>query len=283
LARLTPADDAHAMIESIAAAVEQTMTSAAPLSPGVRADVLGVLRAANQHEMPYLAARVARTAWNIVVPGAISQDTSGASGDLAWVRILAAEGEQAASYSRQPRLLAELLDLSARTYSAAGDWQGADTAWVRALYLMDKLGDEDEYTRYLELLATNYQGAGQATALATILVELVERYERGDVPQRAAWALARLGATMLDSGRLDSAILHLHRADRLLSQLPDTPDLRMRRAGILTDLGQAHAHRHAVNRARTCYREALALVVDLDETAARRIRDLQAALQEQPP
>jgi hypothetical protein len=52
----------------------------------------------------------------------------------------------------------------------------------------------------------------------------------------------------------------------------------VRHALILSDLGRAHAHRHAINSARTCYRDALALVVDVDEAAAQHIRDLQAAL-----
>lgn len=280
LARQISQDDARMMIERIAAAVENAMVGTAPLSTGARGDLLGVLHAANLYELPQITMRVARAAWEALAPRRADSNVAGPGIDLGWWRGVAGAGEQAASRTRQPRVLAELLDASARLYLVAGDWQAAEAAWIRALFVMNKLGDRDEYDRYLELLATTYHDAGQATAFATALEELIERYERDDKPSMAASALARLGATLLGTGQLVSALRYLGQADRLLADLPETTDLSIRRAGILSDMGQAHARREAVNSARTCYHQALTLLVDVDQAAAQRVRDLQALLPE---
>lgn len=281
LVRQTPLDDIHEIIERTAASLENLVASAAPLSPVVRSSVLGVLRAANWYDRPLVALKLARSVWEsfTLAPGGV--DAAGSGIDLGWWRAVAEEGEQAASRTRQPRLLADLLDRSARLYSAVGNWQGAEAAWIRALYLMNRLGDRDEYDRYLELLATTYHDAGQATAFVTTLEELVDRYEREDKPDQAASALTRIGTTLLGTGQYVSAIRHFGQADRLLTGLANTTDRQIRRAEILSDMGRAHAGLGAINRARTCYRDALALVVDVDQDAERRVRDLQASLPEQ--
>ena len=97
--------------------------------------------------------------------------------DLAWWVAVAEEGEQAASSIRQPRLLAELLDLSARVYLTAGLWQAAETAWKRALYLMDKLNDDAEFTRYIEHLAATYRLADRPNYVLQTLERLIEYHE----------------------------------------------------------------------------------------------------------
>ncbi len=207
--------------------------------------------------------------------------------DLGWWVAVAEEGEQAASSIRQPRLLAELLDLSARVYLTAGLWQAAETAWKRALYLMDKLNDDAEFTRYIEHLAATYRLADRPNYVLETLERLIEYHERRGTPgkpahpDKVAKTQAEIAAIMVKHGNDTTAIEYLTRADRLLNQQPDTPELRIQRAVILADLGTAHARQGAITSARTPYRKALALVIDLDEAMEHRIRDLQLDLQRQ--
>lgn len=48
-------------------------------------------------------------------------------------------------------------------------------------------------------------------------------------------------------------------------------------------MDRAHSGRSAADIARTCYRDALTLVVDVDQEAEQRIRDLQTSLAKQQP
>jgi tetratricopeptide (TPR) repeat protein len=285
LGRLTPRDDAHAIVEKAGAAAERALDGA---GTEVRGDVLGVLQAANRLALPHVAVRVARQVWRLVVPDPVSAGTTEPSApveqaldqgmDLTWWRAVATEGERAAGTLGEPRILADLLDRSARVHTACGDWQGAESSWIRALYLADKLGDDAEYNRYLELLATTYENAGQTLTLATTLVEMAERYEHGDQPEFAAAALGRLGVTMLEAGRPGTAVRYLERANAHLSTLPESSERNIRRAIILNDLGNAHARRRAFGLARSCLDEAFALADGVDQALTHRIRESMGVL-----
>lgn len=275
-------DDVRLVLERIAAAVTSAVTSAATgdgvMTSGMRTDVLSVIRAATRHGHPRVGARVALAAWPTV--------TSDVGVD--WCRELAECGEDAAIASREPELLVELFDLSARVYSARGDWPGAERALLRALFMVEQLNDSARFAHFLELLAANYTAWGRLHKTGDALLELVAVREREGDPIASAEALAKVGTTMFDAGRLDVAVDYLGQADRLLQELPETlpdaipdsvPDVRAHRAVVLGDLGRAHAQRGAINTARTCYHEALALASDIgDDDLAARIRALQEAL-----
>ena len=266
LARTMSDQDKRMAIERIAAVVTSGDTS----TSAVRADVLGVVKAANRYGHPHIAFRVARTVWQTPSTGV----------DLDWYRQLADHGEEAAIAIRDHEGLLDLLDLSAKVYSANAYWQGAEAAWLGALSIVDDLGDSARFVRFLRLLATNYRNWGRPHKTVDMLLEIVSVQERqGDVAALAE-TVAEVGATFLDAGGTEDAEEHLERAKRLLHEdVPDGPDTRRRRAVVLGDLGRAHAGRGRINAARTSYREALVLALDIDDDAlAARIRELQAAL-----
>lgn len=267
-------DDVRLVLERIAAAVTSAVTSAATgvgvMPSGMRADVLSVIRAATRHGHPRVGTRVALAAWPTV-----TSDVG-----VVWCRDLAECGEDAAVASREPELLVELFDLSARVYSARGDWQGAERALLRALFMVEQLGDSRRFAHFLELLASNYIAWGRLHKTGDTLLELVAVRDREGDPIATAEVLAKVGTTMFDADRLDVAVDYLGQADRLLRELADTlPDVRARRAVVLGDLGRAHARRGAINSARTCYHQALALASGIgDDDLAARVRALQEAL-----
>jgi hypothetical protein len=275
-------DDVRLMIERIAAAVTNVATSVVAgvevMTHGLRTDVLSVVRAATRHGHPRVAARIAQAAWPTVTAESTSGSTSAVS--VEWCRGLAEGGEDAAIAGREPELLVDLFDRSARVYSDRRDWQAAERALLRALFMVEQLGDTARFAHYLKLLATNYTAWGRLHKTGDMLLELVAVREREGDSVAAAEALASIGTTMFDAGQLDVAIDYLGRAERLLRDLPDAAmDAQTHRAVILADLGRAHAQRGALNSARNSYHQALALALRIgDDTAAERIRGLQAAL-----
>ncbi|TDV34230.1 hypothetical protein CLV71_14112 [Actinophytocola oryzae] len=265
-----PANAVRLMLDRIGGAVIAATDEVKAVPPAIRADIIGVIRAANRLGEPALVARVARAAWHVVTP-----DVS-----LAWCKQLAEHGEQAAIAVRDPALLVELLDSSARTYSAGGDWQAAERAWLRALAVLDRTSTSERFVDFLGLLATNYRRWGRLHKMADTLLEVVALHQREGDPVKTAEALAAVGTTLFEAGRLDAAIQHLESANRLLQELPDDDVVaRARRSVVLGDLGQVYAERGAINTARTCYHRALASALDIgDDAIATRIRELQATL-----
>jgi tetratricopeptide (TPR) repeat protein len=270
LARKVARTDVRLVLGRIANMIINMAASGEPIRPEIRTDMLSVVRATIRHDEPLVATQVALAASNAVA----------AQVDLDWWRQLAEAGEDAAIASREPELLVELLDLSARVYSAAGDWQGAERAWLRALSVVEELDDSTRYVHFLDLLAANYRHWGRLHKTIDTLLEVVALREReGDV-RTIAEALATVGTTMLDADRLDTAVQYLQRADRMLREkLHDDPDSQARRAVVLGDLGRAHARSGAMNTARTCYHQALGLALDAGaDEVANRLRELQATL-----
>jgi tetratricopeptide (TPR) repeat protein len=238
-------------------------------SPAVRTDVVSVIRAAGRHRRVDIVGAVARVAWQSPV----------VREDLVWCRELARCGEDAAIAGRQPELLVELLDRSALVHVSVGDWPGAERAWLRALAVVEDLGDTARSVRFFNLLATNYLNWERPHKAVDMLLETVTCHERSGDPVRTVEALAAAARVMAGAGRADAAIEYLGRADRVLRALPDvdaaTTSLH---ATILSKLGQVHARLGGINTARNYYHQALSMVVDTDEQTADRIRALQAAL-----
>lgn len=265
LARTMPEQAVRLILDRIAAEVISTTTSDRTMRPAVRVDVLGIVRAANRYHHPHIAVEVARSVWRALV----------AEVDLGWCRQLADHGEAAAIAIHDHESLLELLDLSAKTYSAQGDWQGAEAAWLGALSIADDLGDSARFTHFLALLATNYRDWGRPHKTIDMLLEIAAVQERaGDTLARAE-TLAAIGTTFLDAGGVDDAEEYLGRANRLLHTM-GSPRAR---ATVLSDLGRVHARRGAINSARTSYHEALVVALAVgDDALVARIRELQAVL-----
>lgn len=161
LARWTSEVDVRLVVDRVAAAVTRAARIDTAIPASIRTDVINVLRTATWHRRPDLAIQVARAAWRTLTPQT----------DLAWCRKLAEHGEQAAINSRQPDLFVELLDLSAHVYSAASDWPGAERAWLRALAVVEGLGDTTRFVHFLEQLATNYRNWSRPHKAADTLYE----------------------------------------------------------------------------------------------------------------
>jgi tetratricopeptide (TPR) repeat protein len=252
--------------------ITHTQKTANGIPPALRTDAVSVIRAAHRHHHIPIAAAVARTAWRAPT----------AREDLDWSREIAQHGEQAAITARQPELLIELLNSSAETYSAAADWPGAERAWLRALAVVEHLNDTTRSVHFLHLLATNYLNWERPHKALDMLLEITEIHERVNEPIKTAQTQAQVAHIMANAGRPDAAIDYLGRADRLLRARPHiNPEVTSLRAIVLSDLGQLHAQMGKINNARSCYHQALALVIDTDDQAAELIRSLQAALQAQ--
>jgi tetratricopeptide (TPR) repeat protein len=269
LARSVPAAEVDQVLTRVAAVTTQAHTTENGMSSAVRADTVNVVRAAGRHHRVAVAVAVARAAWR----------SPTAREHLDWCREVARYGEEAAIAGRQPELLVELLDSSAEAYASAGDWPGAERAWLRALAVVEDLGDTARSTRFLHLLASNYLNWERPHKAVDILLEVVAIHERAGDLVKAARAQVDAARTMADAGRADAAIEYLGRADRVLRAHSDAdPEVTSLHATILSDLGQVHARLGGINTARNYYHRALALVVETDERTADRIRALQAAL-----
>lgn len=285
LARTMPEQEVRAVLDRIAAEVIRRMTGRERMTSAVRMDVLGVVRAANRYHHPHLAFRVARTVWQTLtshpltkaIPG---EDAGENAEDLGWCGQLANHGEEAAIALRDHEGLLDLLDLSAKVYSAHDHWVEAEAAWLGALSIVDDLDDSARYVHFLRLLATNYRDWGRPHKTVDMLLEIASVHERQGDDVALAETLAAVGTTFLDAGAAADAEEYLGRANRLLQEVsPDTPATRRRRSVVLGDLGRVCARQGRINSARTSYHEALVLALDIsDDALAQRIRELQAAL-----
>jgi tetratricopeptide (TPR) repeat protein len=269
LAGSIPAAEVDQVLADVAAVTTRACATGHGIPPAVRADTVNVVRAAGRHHRTAVAGAVARAAWR----------SPTAREDLGWCRELARYGEEAAIAGRQPELLVELLDSSAEVYASVGDRPGAERAWLRALAVVEDLGDTARSTRFRRLLATNYLNWERPHKAVDILLEVAAIHERAGDLVEAARAQVDAARTMANAGRADAAIEYLGRADRVLRTHSDTdPEVTNLHATILSELGQVHAQLGGINTARNYYHRALALVVDTDERTADRIRALQAAL-----
>jgi tetratricopeptide (TPR) repeat protein len=269
LVQSVPPAEVDDVLARVAAVTTQAHKAVGGAPPALRTDTVTVIRAAGRHRRAAIAGDVARAAWRSLATRA----------HLDWCRELAYAGEQAAIDGRQPELLVELLDTSAEVYASAGDWQGAERAWLRALAVVEELGDTTRATHFFHLLTTNYLNWERPHKAVNMLLEIAAIHERADNLVKAAQAQAEVARIMADAGRTDAAVDYLTRADRTLRAHPGTDPERIRaHAAILSDLGQVHARLGAINTARNYYHRALAMVVDIDDRAADRIRVLQAEL-----
>lgn len=267
LAQTVPAAKVDQVLTLVAAVLQPYLDKIPPLA--VRADAVSVIRTAGRHRHGDIVAAVARIAWC----SPIMRE------DLTWCRELAECGEDAAIDSRQPELLIELLNNSAEIYASVDDWPGAELAWLRALALVEDLGDIQREVHFLNLLTTNYLNWKRPHKAADMLHGIVRIHERANDPIKTAQAQAAFARVMANANRADAAVNYLKRAHHLLRQLPDdNTEVPTLHATILADLGEIHARSGAINSARTCYRQALTLVVETDIPTANRIRSMQETL-----
>jgi tetratricopeptide (TPR) repeat protein len=195
--------------------------------------------------------------------------------DPRWWEDLAEAGEALAIADRDPATLVDLLHGGASTFAEYGDRLRAEERWVRALAIVRRDGDRGRGEVVLSALGALYRDWGRLSKALDAYLGLVDlRREAGD-PAGTADALAEVGATMHAAGRPRSAMDYFDRADDVLSQAAK-PETTAAHASILVWCGRARWEQghHAAARGR--WSRALALLVDIDDDAASRVRALLA-------
>ncbi len=193
--------------------------------------------------------------------------------DPSWWEDLARAGETLAIAERDPAALVDLLHGAATTFAEHGDRVKAEERLVRALAITRSPGGPDG-TAVLCALGALYRDWGRLGKALDAYLSLVDlRRDAGDMAGTAA-ALAEVGATMHAAGRLRTAMDYFDRADEALVEVPDAaPD----HARGLVWCARTRWEQGLRSAARSRWSRALALLVDVDDTAADEVRALLAA------
>ncbi len=235
-----------------------------------RAEVLATLWACDRDGAPELGTRLAAAAWPAaaLVP------------DPRFWEELAEAGETLAIACRDPAALVDLLHAAATTFAAHGDRSRAEERWVRALAVIrrDGLRDLGRGQAVLSALGALYRDCGRLSKALDAYLGLVDlRRDAGD-PAGTADALAEVGATMHAAGRLGSATDYFDRADEAMGEVGEvSPEVLTAHARILVWCGRTRWEQDQHDAARRRWSRALAMLVDVDDDAANRVRALLAA------
>ncbi|GAB1513777.1 hypothetical protein [Actinophytocola sp. KF-1] len=199
--------------------------------------------------------------------------------DPAWWTELAQAGEALAVADRDPSALAGLLHLAATTFAEHGDRVRAEERLVRALAVTRREGLPDK-DRVLSDLGALYRDWGRLSKALDAYLGLVDvRRDAGDAAGTAA-ALAEVGATMHAAGRVRSAMDYFDQADDVMSEAGGSP---VEHARVLVWCGRTRWEQGLHGPARHRWSRALAMLVDVDEAEADRVRALLATGPEGQP
>jgi tetratricopeptide (TPR) repeat protein len=181
-------------------------------------------------------------------------------------------------------LAAELENVCARGYSAAGDWAGAERCWLSALWVVDHdFDDVDRWLHYLHQLRVNYLRWRRPHKALDML----------DVAAGALFAAARFtesadtkiskAVIFTEVDQPDDAIATLKEAGATLRRAPAAPAaISFVRARLLAEDGVAHVLRGSAIAGRNRLRHALAILDDseqLDDADEQRAERLTARVQ----
>jgi tetratricopeptide (TPR) repeat protein len=227
-----------------------------------RTAVPAALRTCDQDELREVGLRLAAATWTAadLLP------------DPRWWTDVATAGESLAIAGRDPVALVDLLHSAATTFARHGDQQRAEERLVRALAIARRTGGRQN-DAVLTALAGLYRDWGRLGKALDAYLGLVDlRREAGD-PAGTAAALAEVGATMHAAGRLRTAMEYFDRADE---EIADAPATETSHARILVWCGRTRWEQGLHSDARRRWSRALALLVDVDDTAANEVRELLA-------
>jgi tetratricopeptide (TPR) repeat protein len=210
---------------------------------------------------------------------AVTWPAAGQLDDPRWWSDLAEAGEALAIADRDSATLVDLLDSCAATFAEHGDRLRAEERWVRALAIARRDGRHDRSRTVLTALASLYRDWGRLSKALDAYLGLVDLH--GDDPAGTADALAEVGLTMHAAGRLAAAMDYFDRADEAMAQVADAdPSAHAR---ILVWCGRTRWEQSQHGAARRRWSRALAMLVDVDEDAANRVRRLLAADADEQP
>jgi tetratricopeptide (TPR) repeat protein len=195
--------------------------------------------------------------------------------DPRWWADLAEAGEALAIADRDPATLVDLLHGCASTFAWHGDRLRAEERWVRALAITRRDGDRERGDAVLTALGALYRGWGRLSKALDAYLGLVDLRQEAADPAGTADALAEVGATMHAAGRLSSASDYFDRADDVLSHAAG-PETVIAHARVLEWCGRTRWEQGQHGAARRRWSRALAMLVDVDDDAANRVRALLA-------
>jgi tetratricopeptide (TPR) repeat protein len=228
-----------------------------------RAEVVAAVLSCDRDGVRGLGTRLAAAVW----------PAAGLVRDPRWWTELAEAGEALAIADRDAGVLADLLHRGAATFAGGGDRVRAEERWVRALAVArrDGLPDQD---RVLSALGALYRDWGRLSKALDAYLGLVDvRRDAGDAAGTAA-ALAEVGATMHAAGRVRSAMEYFDQADEMMSRAGAAPADHAR---VLVWCGRTRWEQGHHGAARRRWSQALAMLVDVDEAGADRVRALLAS------
>jgi tetratricopeptide (TPR) repeat protein len=241
-----------------------------------RAEVLAAVRACDREDARGMGTRLASAVW----------PAAGLVPDPRWWAELAEVGEALAIADREPAMLVDLLHGAAATFAEHGDRLRAEERWVRALAIIRRDGLRDRGEAVLCALGALYRDWGRLGKALDAYLGLVDlRRELGD-PAGIADALAEVGTTMHAAGRLPSATEYFDRADEAMRAVTDAeaaPEAVTAHARILVWCGRTRWEQGEPGAARRRWSRALAMLVDVDEDAANRVRALLATEPDERP
>lgn len=234
-----------------------------------RAEVVAAVLACDRDGVRGLGTRLAAAVW----------PAAGLVRDPRWWTELAEAGEALAIADRDPVVLADLLHRAATTFAGNGDRVLAEQRWVRALAVVRREGLPGQ-DRVLSALGSLYRDWGRLSKALDAYLGLVDVYRDAGDPARTAAGLAEVGTTMHAAGRVRSAMGYFDQADELMGRSGAAPADHAR---VLVWCGRTRWDQGHHGAARRRWSRALAMLVDVDEAEANRVRALLATGPEGEP
>lgn len=191
-----------------------------------------------------------------------------------WCARLRDCGKQLAAELPTSRVLADAFRHSVEACIRRGDYRAAELDGMRELAIWRKLDDYAGAVDALTRLADTYRGRDRLHRVIDCGDEVLSWSLRHQEPAGVVAALRNLGLLMVEVGKFDLGLDYLTRARDALDAAPEVPIPL--RAEVIVQLGRAHWIAGAESRAKRRFSDALAMVVDVDDLMADRIRALLA-------
>jgi tetratricopeptide (TPR) repeat protein len=178
------------------------------------------------------------------------------------------------------RVLAQVLRYSAQACRRHEYYQEAELDGMRELAIWRALNDYPGAVNALRHLAETFRSRNRLHRVMDCADQILQWALRQGDELAVAGAFRDLGLLTVEAGRPDEAIGYLTRARDIIDTLPGVPVVRQ--AELIARLGTAMWLSGARSKARRRFSEALALLVDVDDAAADRIRVLVSTPSDTP-
>lgn len=202
---------------------------------------------------------------------AATAENAGLRTDPSWLRSLSEAGERAARATENPVLVGALLERAGRACADVGDPVLAESQLVRALTVWQEVNDEGRVESTLRTLIGLFSRShrwGRALDAGFALLDV--HRGRGQI-EAAARTLALIADLMVSADRPDAALDYWDQADLAFTEAKAAPG---EHAAVLVAAGRLRWARGDHGPGRAAWHKALALLVDVDDTAAERVRAL---------